>query len=468
MEDTIVTLEKESAVQIYSENQQSQWGDSVDKESVIEVLDRVNLNIRSNSLEELRVIWKGWSPQRRLKFSRLYGHIGFLLHVFVNLHVIEVLVEFWNPSYCCFTMDGVDMAPTIEEYTSLLHLAKLTTPYKTYVQDPRASFVKELHDVIGVKIQKTEDTKITWPCLKRLLEKEDGEEAQMHMLALAIYGLIIFPKEVGTIDQNTISFVAQVKEGINPIPGILAETFRSLHECQVKRHTRMRCCVPLLYVWIMSHLPCTPGSFRTTYSTLRIPLAEFETVQWEKHANKFEWKSRLRHLVSRGLVWQAPWMGPSNVIYRCGNLPWVPLLGPWGGIAYAPLMLRRQIGATQFIPMTHGLANSRFSNGTGDDQRRVREFTVAWRHVYLIESGHQGSGTQRNYELWLANRVNSQVKQMARDPIAQTKAPAEDIQENLQEGLRLAEEKAMWVVMKDQQERQKEEKLVTFYRRKIK
>ncbi|XP_057969537.1 uncharacterized protein LOC131158688 [Malania oleifera] len=398
MEDTIVTYEKESTVQIYSENQQSQWGDSVNKESVIEVLDRVNLNTRSNSLEELRIIWMGWSPQRRLKFSQLYGHIGFLLHVSVNLHVIEVLVEFWNPSYCCFTMDGIDMAPTIEEYTSLLHLAKLTTPYKTYVHDPRASFVKELHDVIGVKIQKTEDTKITWPCLKRLLEKEDGEEAQMHMLALAIYGLIIFPKEVGAIDHNTISFVAQVKEGINPIPGILAETFRSLHECQVKRRTRMRCCVPLL----------------------------------------------------------------------CGNLPWVPLLGPWGGIAYAPLMLRRQIGATQFIPMTHGLANSRFSNETGDDQRQVREFTVAWRHVYLIESGHQGSSTQRNYELWLANRVNSQVKQMVRDPVAQTKAPAEDIQGNFQEGLRLAEEKDMWVVMKDQQERQKEEKLVTFYRQKIK
>ncbi|XP_057956045.1 uncharacterized protein LOC131149529 [Malania oleifera] len=367
MESTVVHHETELVVQLYFKSQQKKRGDNTSKESVLEIPDRVDINARSNSLKELRDIWKGWTPQGRLTFSQTYKYIGFLLHVFVDSHMIEALVEFWNPSYCCFTLDGVDLAPTIEEYTSLLHLAKLPTPYRT---------------VTEVKVQN----------LRELMEKEGKEEAQLHLLALAIYGLLIFPKELGIIDHATITFVAQVKEGLNPVYGILAETFRSLNRCRIRRHARLTCYVPLLYVWMMSHLSCIQGFFRASFSTIRIPLAEFEVARWEEHAGRTERKDRLQNLVSKGIVWQAPWIDQPKVVYKCGNLPWVPLLGPLGGISYAPLMFRRQVGAIQFVPMTYGLADVWFTYEDNDSKRKIREFFVSWRHVYIVEATGQNSG----------------------------------------------------------------------------
>ncbi|XP_057966300.1 uncharacterized protein LOC131156520 [Malania oleifera] len=313
MENTVVHHETESAVRLYSENQQRQWGSSA------------------------------------------------------------------------------NLAPTMEEYISLLHLAKLPTPYKTYVPT-RISIVKELFKVTRVRVQKLGDSKVTWEHLKELIKNEEGEQAHLYLLALAIHDLIIFPKELGTIDHATIDFVAQVKEGANPVHGILAETFWSLNKFWTKRHARLTCSVPLLYVWIMSHLPCIQGNFRASFSTVKIPLAEFEVARWEEHASKTEWKDKLQHLDNKGIIWRAPWMDQSKVVYICGNLPCVPLLGPWGGISYAPLMFRIHVGTMQFIPMTHGLTNTQFAYEADDSQKKVREFVVWWRHVHVVESSNQNSG----------------------------------------------------------------------------
>ncbi|XP_057981321.1 uncharacterized protein LOC131166767 [Malania oleifera] len=297
-----------------------------------------------------------------------------------------------------FTLDGVDLAPTIEEYTSLLHLAKLPTPYKTYLP-ARTSIIKDLFKVTEVKVQNLRDSKVTWEHLKELMEKEGKEEAQLHLLALAICGLLIFSKELGIIDHATIAFVAQVKKRVNPVYGILAETFRSLNRCRIRRHARLTCYVPLPYVWMMSHWPCIQGFFHASFSTIRIPLVEFEVARWEEHAGRTKWKDRLQNLVSKGIVWQAPWIDQPKVVYRCGNLPWVPLLGPWGGISYAPLMFRRQVGAIQLVPMTHGLADARFTYEDNDSKRKMREFFLSWRHVYIAEATGQNSGVQESYKL---------------------------------------------------------------------
>ncbi|XP_057953043.1 uncharacterized protein LOC131147544 [Malania oleifera] len=404
MEDTVVYQETESVVQLYSERQQKQWGDSLNEESKVELPAKVCLYTRSNSRKELKTIWKDWTPQRRLEFSQLYGHIGFLLHITVNLQMVKALVDFWNPPYTCFTIDGIDMVPTIEEYSSLLHLMTQRSPYRTYVPDSRISLARELYNLAGVKIQRTagESKRITWKFLKELLEEEKGEEVQIHLFALAIYGLIIFPKELGTIDRSTISFVAQVKNGANPDPGILVETFDLLTNAGASNQ----------------------GGYRNTFSALRIPLAEFEEAQQNIQWSKANWNEKLHKLRELGLVWQAPWMNHSNMMYRCGNFPWVPLLGPWGGIAYVPLMARRQVGASQFVPMTHGLADSDFAYEIGDTQNQIRKFMVAWKHMHLIGPGDGIATVQGNYEVWWENRVNPRRKRIPEVVIEDVKSPS--------------------------------------------
>ncbi|MBA0702499.1 hypothetical protein Goari_026837, partial [Gossypium aridum] len=43
-------------------------------------------------------------------------------------------------------------------------------------------------------------------------------------------------------------------------------------------------------------------------------------------------------------------MIPDEILYRCGNFDWVPLLGIWGVIRYAPLLVLRVIDN---VPMSN-------------------------------------------------------------------------------------------------------------------
>ncbi|MBA0848858.1 hypothetical protein Goshw_008001 [Gossypium schwendimanii] len=41
---------------------------------------------------------------------------------------------------------------------------------------------------------------------------------------------------------------------------------------------------------------------------------------------------------------KAPWMVPDEILYRCGDFDWVPLLGIWGAVNYASLLVLKQYG----------------------------------------------------------------------------------------------------------------------------
>ncbi|MBA0823530.1 hypothetical protein Goarm_020256, partial [Gossypium armourianum] len=120
--------------------------------------------------------------------------------------------------------------------------------------------------------------------------------------------LIIFPKVLGHIEVTVVDFFENLRQDINPAPTILAETFRSLSSCRKKGE---RC-----------FIGC---DFRV-----------------------------------ENITWKAPWIH-HFVLYKYGNQDWVPLLGLWGGVAYAPLMVERQFTLRQFVPTTDGLAQSEFT-----------------------------------------------------------------------------------------------------------
>ncbi|MBA0700691.1 hypothetical protein Goari_005504, partial [Gossypium aridum] len=51
------------------------------------------------------------------------------------------------------------------------------------------------------------------------------------VFALSIYGLVIFPKALGHIDEAVTDLFDQLKRRVTPVLAILAETFRSLSAC---------------------------------------------------------------------------------------------------------------------------------------------------------------------------------------------------------------------------------------------
>ncbi|MFQ6643494.1 hypothetical protein Gotur_017449, partial [Gossypium turneri] len=48
----------------------------------------------------------------------------------------------------------------------------------------------------------------------------------------------------------------------------------------------------------------------------------------------------LQNLQEEDIEWRAPWMLPDEILYRCGNFDWVPLLRIWRAVGYAPLLTR--------------------------------------------------------------------------------------------------------------------------------
>ncbi|MFQ6655072.1 hypothetical protein Gotur_025789, partial [Gossypium turneri] len=86
----------------------------------------------------------------------------------------------------------------------------------------------------------------------------------------------------------------------------------------------------------------------------------------------------LQNLREEDIEWRAPWMLPDEILYRCGNFDWVPLLGIWGAIGYAPLLVLKQYRSRQFIPATQGLAQCEFLYKDDGYKKKIREMSSAW------------------------------------------------------------------------------------------
>ena len=54
------------------------------------------------------------------------------------------------------------------------------------------------------------------------------DDQGLDAFALAVYGLIIFPRVTGYIEVAVVDFFEQIQNNCNPSPVILAETFWSL------------------------------------------------------------------------------------------------------------------------------------------------------------------------------------------------------------------------------------------------
>ncbi|MFQ6660760.1 hypothetical protein Gotur_029151 [Gossypium turneri] len=86
--------------------------------------------------------------------------------------------------------------------------------------------------------KKNEVSCVPWFSLRELVQNHPDISKRMDLFALAIYGLIVFPKVLGHIEVAVVDFFEKLRHGINPVPTILAETFRSLNNCRKKGEGR--------------------------------------------------------------------------------------------------------------------------------------------------------------------------------------------------------------------------------------
>ncbi|KAG8490499.1 hypothetical protein CXB51_013608 [Gossypium anomalum] len=195
--------------------------------------------------------------------------------------------------------------------------------------------------------------------------------------------LLCCPRALGYVDEATTDLFHRLSKRVTSVPAILAETFS---------HFRL-----------IDGIVCRV--FFENYSPLKDIVASSRKVDVPEE----NWIALLRNVQVGNVEWRAPWMVPGEIFYQCGSFDWVPLLGIWGAIGYAHLLVLRQHGLRQFVPVTHGLAQSEFVYRGADYKRKVSEVSSAWNKIRRLKGVVVGPITTPEYVEWRSRRINDNV-----------------------------------------------------------
>ncbi|MBA0881633.1 hypothetical protein Goshw_018265 [Gossypium schwendimanii] len=254
-------VEDNAIVRIWSEKVQLEKGDSLAKDYVSELWDYTRISVMQNSLQELKEIWDKWNGETKQLFYSNYGDLTYLLDIKADEQLFRALAQYWNPAYSCFTFGKVDLVPTVEEYTALLHCPRFQVDKAYFRAAYVPTFWKKLTNITGMceqwitaRIkQKGECKCIPWKNLRDLILVHLDGKKKVDVFALSIYGLVIFPRALGHVDEAVSDLFDRLGKGVTPVPTILAETFRSLNACRRAGEGRFIGCVQLLLPWFHSH-----------------------------------------------------------------------------------------------------------------------------------------------------------------------------------------------------------------------
>ncbi|XP_040967951.1 uncharacterized protein [Gossypium hirsutum] len=219
------------------------------------------------------------------------------------------MAQFWNPAYSCFTFKKVNLVPTMEEYTTLLHYPKIQV-CKAYSKATNVpTFVKKLMNITGMneqwvtaRIQQKRDSKcIPWVSLRGLILAHPDVKKKVDTFALCIYGFVVFPKALRHIDEAVADLFDRLDKSVTPVDKV---------------------------------------SYRV-FSKNYFPLKEEADTQMRDDISEERWMAILQNLKEEDVEWRALWMVLDKILYRCGSFDWVPLLGIWGAVGHAPLLVLR-------------------------------------------------------------------------------------------------------------------------------
>ncbi|MBA0671532.1 hypothetical protein Goklo_024447, partial [Gossypium klotzschianum] len=129
--------------------------------------DFTHISVTQTSLQELKKIWDQWNDEVKQLFNYSYGDLSYLLDIKIQ----------------------VDKA------------------YSRVVNVP--TFLKKLMNITGMTDQwvaawikqKADNKCIPWRNLKDLILEHPNTNKKVDVFALSIYGLVVFPKALGHVDE---------------------------------------------------------------------------------------------------------------------------------------------------------------------------------------------------------------------------------------------------------------------------
>ncbi|MBA0858030.1 hypothetical protein Goshw_020477 [Gossypium schwendimanii] len=138
------------------------------------------MDCRMNYKDELKGIWQSWDEAKKILFRDKYGDIAQLLFVKLDDALLKAMVRFWDPTYRCFTLNEVDMVPTIEEYSTLLYYdfrdpLKIYWKQNVYFRGPLANLMRLPVDMVKVRLKDKNGPCISCSDIRDAMGKAGGD-----------------------------------------------------------------------------------------------------------------------------------------------------------------------------------------------------------------------------------------------------------------------------------------------------
>jgi hypothetical protein len=309
------------------------------------------------------------------------------------------------------------MTPTLEEYERILDFPN--NSHKIYLRQRFEDTASEVVNLLGLgKISqcRVADGGFKWKVIEARMKKnaEEGKlgDERYRLVAFTIFGLVLFPSKIKVISLEAANvFIEYENDRINPSSAILRETMLSLNHYRTHGKGAMRCCIPMLYLWIISHIETPRDIFNNFWWFDLRPLKVTIDETWKNWDEK-ACIDKYAALPWSNFKWKAPWMNNAICIMSCGSKIWVPLIGVTGYISYAAALVTRQLGGMQYAPRTLGLADF---IGLFKHQPFLEEMELIrqdWERPLLVkreEGSNFETSLSQNYAIW-RNEELSEVR----------------------------------------------------------
>ncbi|KAL5131550.1 hypothetical protein HKD37_12G034424 [Glycine soja] len=303
------------------------------------------VKVKSLDTTSIKELGRLMEPLQMQAFRKTYGKILELTIAEVSIEAIVSLTQYYDQPLRCFTFGDFQLVPTIEEFEEILGCP--LGGRKPYLSSGCLPSLSRIATVVKDSARGLDRIKQTRNGIAGLPQKYLEDKARgmanqgdwvpfMDVLALLIFGVVLFPNVDGLVDLAAIdAFLAYHHSKESPVVAVLADLFDTFDRRCEKSSARIICCLPALCVWLVSHLfqqdtrhPCPLLSHRSCTEKRRI-----------------DWDQLLAGIGGRTISWFPRWKeGKEGVLFSCGRYPNIPLVGTRGCINYNPALAIRQLG----------------------------------------------------------------------------------------------------------------------------
>ncbi|KAH1213547.1 hypothetical protein GmHk_14G041479 [Glycine max] len=344
----------------------------------------------------------------------------------VSPEAIASLAQYYDRPLRCFTFGNFQLSPMVEEFEEILGCPLGgRRPYLFSGFYPSLARISKIVQISAQELdhrKQVENGVVGIPrkyleAKARILASKGEWAPFIDILALLIFGGVLFPNVDGLVDLAAIdAFLAYHNHKESPIVAMLADLYDTFDRRCEKSNTRIVCCTPVLYVWLVSHL---------FHQEVRhaCPLESHCSCTEKGGAN---WDQLLASKEGASVNWFPRWKeGRTGVLISCGGFPNVPLMGTRGCITYNPVLPIRQLGhPVRGAPLEEEIAPviSRGFNKTNvETLQKVRK---AWEVLQKKDKELWGSnnGPIGGYRKWLKAHLPS-LRTAKRE---EAEAPEED------------------------------------------